>query len=151
MFWRAQERQAIRSRVSHAELAACGRSTLIATTDANKNHNQGSAHSKSQFLCSKWPFLRPGLRTEGRCAQGLSRRAFRPPRSGLVLMDPSTAPGLGEQGIHNSNASFLDHGKSTGEVPEPNFALANGHGIYRDKYRQSALSCLCLSDAACAS
>ena len=52
----------------------------------------------SFFVRFEWPFLRPGLRTEGRCAQGLSRRAFRPPRSGLVLMAPSTAPCLRRTG-----------------------------------------------------
>jgi len=52
----------------------------------------------SFFVRFGWPFLRPGLRTEGRCAQGLSRRAFRPPRSGLVLMAPSTAPCLRQTG-----------------------------------------------------
>ena len=35
-------------------------------------------------------FLRPGLNTERRRAQGLSRRAGRPTRSGLVLIAPST-------------------------------------------------------------
>ena len=132
MFRRAQERQAIRSRVSHAELAAYGRSSLIATADAIKNHNWLCSFKRASFFVRfEWPFLRPGLRTEGRCAQGLSRRAFRPPRSGLVLMAPSTAPCLRRTGHSQLRRRFPGLWK-IGEAPEPNFALANGHGIYRD-------------------
>jgi hypothetical protein len=34
--------------------------------------------------------------------------------------------------LRQTGAGFPDNGKSTGEAPETNFALANGHGIYRD-------------------
>ncbi len=47
----------------------------------------------------KSAFPRPGhVLTQGRRAQGLSRRAGRPPRSGLVLIAPSTVPGSGRLG-----------------------------------------------------
>lgn len=63
----------------------------------------------SFFVRFEWPFLRPGLNAERRRAQGLSRRAGRPTRSGLVLIAPSTVPCLQRAGVFTVPApvSFL--------------------------------------------
>lgn len=60
-------------------------------------------------------FPRPGhALTQRRRAQGLSRRAGRPPRSGLVLIVPSTVPGSGRLGrivmADLEVAAIMEHG-----------------------------------------
>ena len=60
-------------------------------------------------------FPRPGhALTQKRRAQGLSRRAGRPPRSGLVLIVPSTVPGSGRLGrivmADLEVAAIMEHG-----------------------------------------
>ena len=57
-------------------------------------------HVLHPFPCSvRSAFPRPGhALPKRRRAQGLSRRAVRPPRSGLVLIVPSTVPGSGRLG-----------------------------------------------------
>src|SRR5271157_6491632 len=80
----------------------------------------------SFFVRFEWPFLRPGLGTERRRAQGLSRRAGRPTRSGLVLIAPSTVPCLRRAGVFTIQApGFLSpfphrgHGSLRGQQKLP--------------------------------
>ena len=84
----------------------------------------------SFFVRFEWPFLRPGLGTERRRAQGLSRRAGRPTRSGLVLIAPSTVPCLRRAGVFTVQApGFLS--------PFPHW----GHGSFRGQQKLPQHGC----------
>ena len=116
----------------------------------------GSFKRASFFVRFEWPFLRPGLLMGRRRAQGLSRRAGRPPRSGLVLIAPSTVPCLGRTGAFKvqapgfsaslpagvtvlsggskscrSMAGNRDGANSGQSTKTCHFALVSKHGIYR--------------------
>src|SRR6516162_9276799 len=86
----------------------------------------------SFFVRFEWPFLRPGLLAEGRRAEGPSRRPEGPAKR-LGLDSPEHGAMLtAALGMHSQAPVSLDDGTPNGGVPEPYFALANVHGIYRD-------------------
>ncbi len=91
-----------------------------------------SSKRASFFVRFDGRFFAPACAQKGAARRGCQDGPSQAPAKRLGLDGPEHGAMLTANRAFTTQAPVSCHGKSTGEAPEPNFALANGHGIYRD-------------------